>query len=180
MNNIKKDFLDLAKTRLFTADRAENYIGERLEKNRYAEVYTRYRDSRLLERHNWAVITEDILEDYIDGETLHIIRHRCWASGWIEWVLVDTQKASEKLMAAITELWRDLDAYPLLNEDQYCEKEWDFASNWWNEFYDNEERIELLRKNPDHDATSFYDLLLMAKGVMMPSGSIYQELICDI
>lgn len=178
--SIQKDFLELASTRLFTADRAENYIGERLEKNRYAIVYTLYRDSRLLERHNWEVITEDILEDYIDGETLHIIRHNHWACGWIEWVIVDTKKASEKLMDLVSEIWSDLDAYPLLNEDQYCEKEWESACEDWSKFYNEKERVEMLRENNDHDANSFYDLLLMAKGIVLPSGGIYESLIRDI
>ena len=93
---------------------------------------------------------------------------------------MDTKKASEKLMAIITELWGDLDAYPLLNEDQYCEKEWESACEDWAKFYNDKERIEMLRDNNDHDANSFYDLLLMAKGIVLPSGSIYESLICDI
>lgn len=64
-----------------------------------------------------------------ESETVRVIRERHWAVGWIEWIGVH-KSAADKLDAAETML-KQIDAYPVLDEDDFSELEWKEAEQFW-------------------------------------------------
>jgi hypothetical protein len=85
--------------------------------------YYVHRDSGLLAQSNAAEI-EKRLEPFTETkpETLRLERHNHWAVGWIDGVSVRIgSKAYDKLCLIID----DLEDYPILNEGDYSEREWE-------------------------------------------------------
>jgi hypothetical protein len=53
--------------------------------------------------------------------TVHRFTH--WAVGWIDYVIVNTQRAA--VVEVCADIMQRLDAYPLLNEEASCMAEWE-------------------------------------------------------
>lgn len=115
--------------------RPQNYAGAQWPD--YYVVYGWTRDSDLLTRHNAEEITaaleaitpDDWPEDtQPDGPVINP-RESHWACGWVEWIGV--HKDQPELLRLADDLARRLDAYPILNEDRYGEKEYTAVSEYW-------------------------------------------------
>ena len=78
-----------------------------------------------------------------ESETVRVIRERHWAVGWIEWIGVH-KSAADKLDAAETML-EQIDAYPVLDEDDFSELEWKEAEQFWASL-SIRERVDLCRE----------------------------------
>ena len=77
-----------------------------------------------------------------ESETVRVIRERHWAVGWVEWIGVH-KSAADKLDAAETML-EQIDAYPVLDEDDFSELEWKEAEQFWASL-SIRERVDLCR-----------------------------------
>ena len=79
-----------------------------------------HRDSDAIERSNWRVIVPPILEAHPDDAAIERASH--WLVGWVDYLLVrpGTQAATE------AQEWADkLADYPLADEEDYGQLEWD-------------------------------------------------------
>lgn len=83
----------------------------------------RNRDSRVFDLSNFHAALERLGDE---SETCEVHRFGHWACGWVEIILVHSSRASE-----VEEIERDLDRYPLLDESDYCEREYEAAVEYW-------------------------------------------------
>jgi len=85
------------------------------------------RDSDTLERSNFACMLKALGGE---SETVHVVRESHWAVGWVEWIAIhqDDDKAlriADKIIAA-------LEDYPVVDEDDWSELEWNEAADFWD------------------------------------------------
>lgn len=82
-----------------------------------------HRDMSPLFTTNQAVALECLAEADPEGTAHAVHRFTHWACGWIDYVVVSTQRQ------AVTEVCADImqriEAYPLLDEERSCAAEWD-------------------------------------------------------
>ena len=127
-------------------------------------MYTHHRDSGLLDQSNADVIAE-AMERFLDQEPCDVIEehHRSWLCGWIDGYAIRVYRNGKitKAFRTYHELSSRLADYPVLDEEDYCEKEreatleniadaawrlkrqYDLPDNWENQVYrwlwDNED-----------------------------------------
>lgn len=108
-----------------------SYFGETWEGYLIAPV-GRNRDSDLLTESNWAAQLETLKAiPYgnknwgFEAAPWEIVRENHWACGWIEWVALNPH-ASEWI-AAMEKLAARLESYPVLNEDDWSNREHESA-----------------------------------------------------
>jgi len=126
--------------------RPQCYIGQ--EYNDYIVVYSRTRDSSILENVNYETILETLERDsrmssssIDDDELVFDVRDSHWACGWVEYILV-SKYASERVLCAVYEILRALSNYPVLCDETYSNACYDAILNHW-ESADTEDRIEM-------------------------------------
>lgn len=120
------------------------YYGERGD---WLQVLGRHRDSDLLSQSNFDCAYAMLTAINEDGVAIESASH--WAVGWVETILIDPAcaalvKEAESIQAALAD-------YPVLDESDYCEREWNAVCEYW-ERADLRERVELCRK---HDVSIF-------------------------
>ena len=93
--------------------RSDNYMGETYCE--YYVIYSRHRDSDLVDISNFEVILEILGEDAITPISNH------WAVGWVQTILVHESKHRARIKA--NQLIKQLEEYPLLNEDDYSARQ---------------------------------------------------------
>ena len=145
----------------------------------------RNRDSDLLSNHNFDTaferlsgVNSELPDDgtpwvdrdgVISGNTVEIVRESHWAVGWIEWIAIHPSNTQAVAMAE--EMARDLDAYPVLDEDRWSEKEHDAVEESWAAL-SVQDRLELIQRVgtcsilaarrpylPSDDNGSLYDVI---------------------
>ena len=120
--------------------RTENYIGEMYFD--YYVLLSHHRDSGLVEESNfWCALKA------LNGEskTVKIVRAKHWLCGWIEFIII--HESDIKSIDKGFEIEKALENYPILDEDDFYERESekrdelieeirkDIAnehSDWWN------------------------------------------------
>lgn len=138
-------------------------------------VYARNRDSDCLSESNYAGILEALQELYETPEMqaayeiveakernpnhdsgglwesqdsypfVYDFRAGHWACGWVEYIIVRKDSPKEILDLAESIL-SDLSDYPVYNEDDFSERERNYADEVWRDCYNVEERIELIKE----------------------------------
>jgi hypothetical protein len=107
-------------------------------------VVTRTRDSSILEESNFEVAQkriETILKHKVeevwelkDGSyaypKFYILRTGHWAVGWIEYLMLRAD-APKRAIEEAQEIARKIEGYPVLDEYDYSEREWDAAAETW-------------------------------------------------
>lgn len=120
----------------------------------------RNRDSKCLEKSNFAVALKMLGgEDY---ETVNVHRFGHWACGWFEIILVkpETEAANKA-----EEIETKLENYPVLDENDFSNREFEEAHNVWESCYTDKERIAYIRKHRSNfEFSSFSDMLLCVRG----------------
>lgn len=101
-----------------------NYIGQTWEG--WLVFIGRNRDSDLLTNHNFETALERLEEVNADHptedtRTVLSVRENHWAVGWVEWIAI--YPSNTRAVALANEIAAKLDAYPILDEDRYSEKE---------------------------------------------------------
>jgi hypothetical protein len=97
------------------------------DREKWGIFYTRTRDSSLLEESNHAIIEKE-LEPFTKGKypMIHSQHHGHWAVGWVEGFAVKVYTNKGKLTKAflkVCELYQRKDDYPVLDEEDYSERE---------------------------------------------------------
>lgn len=109
-------------------ERAENYSGED-----YSQFYTgptRHRDSNELDNSNFEAALKEL-----GGESPSVVVAHSghWAVGWVEQILVHPRAKKKCLILA--DIKRRLEEYPVLNEDDYSEREADALTEYVSDVY---------------------------------------------
>lgn len=105
-------------------DSMENFIG--FKPTGYV-IYSRNRDSSILEETNFVAILDDLGGE---GDLVRVIRHGHWACGWIEYITVD-DTAPDTLLDQCVEIARALADYPVYSDDRYSEAQWKAITDHW-------------------------------------------------
>jgi hypothetical protein len=106
-------------------DSSANFVGE---KPKGYALYSRNRESSILETINF----EEFLRRLGgESESVTIVRHRHWACGWIEYLMLK-EDAPHTLIETAIEITKSLDAYAILNEELYTEAQLDSMRKHWD------------------------------------------------
>lgn len=108
-------------------DGRSNYSGG-MEHPDWVVSCGRNRDSDLLQESNF-----DAALERLGGESKHVIVERFghWGCGWFELILVNPR--SQKHLAIAHTIHIELEAYPVLDESDFSEREWEYQSNFARE-----------------------------------------------
>jgi hypothetical protein len=100
-------------------------------------VCSRNRESSILDIINF----EEFLKR-LGGESewVTIVRFRHWACGWIEYLMLN-ENAPHTLFQTAIKITKELDAYPILNEQLYSEAQFFSMQGYW-ENLSMKERID--------------------------------------
>jgi hypothetical protein len=144
-------------------DSMANYLGE-IPDPQWLVVMTRNRDSDILTESNWdTALTE--LGGELENE-VEIFRFGHWACGWWEVLCVRDKGTKHNIGQDIVDR---IESYPVLDEDDYSQRENEEANRVWADCYDTRERIEYIRDHRDQfDFHDFKDLLSCVRGEYFP------------
>lgn len=131
---------------------------------------TQNRDSDCLERSNFAVAAEALLNipepadwPHEDETPVQVVREGHFLCGWVEWIAIH-QDAAEHLKAA-DEMQARLENYPVLNEEHWSEVERQEADEVWANCYDPSERVRYIREHASQfEFQGFADLIQCVRG----------------
>lgn len=96
----------------------------------------RTRDSDILTESNFECMEKDLLAESQEYETendepfIYSWRAHHWACGWIEYLML-RQAAPDALKDHCDTILSELDAYPVYNEDDFSEREYERAQETW-------------------------------------------------
>ena len=98
----------------------QDYMGTRFDN--YFVLITHNRDSGTLEESNWRSIIK-----YLKKVKAHfrIVSFNHWAVGWIEEILI--KESWKKSVIIGNEIRKKLEDYPIFNEEDFSDLEWDKA-----------------------------------------------------
>ena len=139
-------------------DSRANYMGD-IPADEWLTVLSRNRDSDDLSESNWETAIQ-----MLGGESdnVSIFRFGHWACGWIEYLAV---KADSPQATAAQKIRDDLDAYPVLDEDDWSRREQETADSLWRDCYRPKDRIEYIRKHRDQfEFHNYQDMLGCVRG----------------
>ena len=100
----------------------------------------RHRDSDLLTESNFECALAALGGE---SNTVQVIREGHWAVGWVEWIAI--HESDSKALEIADDIQAALSDYPVVNEDDWSEREWNAAQDYWSEL-DISERVDLCRK----------------------------------
>lgn len=103
-----------------------NYFGE-VWPDYYSSGVGQSRDSDCLEESNFAAMLKELGGE---SETVIVVRESHWAVGWIEWIAIHA--TDDTALKIADDLKSKLDDYPILNEDDFSEREWNHAADFWD------------------------------------------------
>lgn len=87
---------------------------------------SRTRDSGSLDRSNFATALARLGGE---SDTVEVLRFGHWGPGWFEIILIDPTDPAR--MAEGEQIARDLLDYPILDETDYSERQWQTAADYW-------------------------------------------------
>lgn len=90
-------------------------------------IYSRNRDSSILEETNFAAILDNLGGE---GDLVRVIRHGHWMCGWIEYITVD-DTAPDSLLDQCVEIAKALAGYPVYSDDRYSEAQYEAIADHW-------------------------------------------------
>ena len=121
----------------------------------------RTRDSDPLDNSNFETALE-----LLGGERNNIVEvHRFghWGPGWFEIIIINP-KAGKTLKIAES-IERSLEDYPILDEQDFYEREHEEANEIWANCYNWKERIDYIRENrSEFEFGSFSEMLEVVRG----------------
>lgn len=80
-----------------------------------------------------------------ESETVKVVRESHWACGWIEWIAI--HESDVAALATAREIIDGLNAYPVINEDDWSRREYESAQAVWRDCYDASDRIAYIREH---------------------------------
>lgn len=98
----------------------------------YLVVLSRNRDSSILEESNWDAALKLLGGESDDNGPVQIHRFGHWACGWFELLLVNPDDDAKRAIAEDIE--NSLSDYPILDDDDYSDREYTYACDTWESF----------------------------------------------
>lgn len=139
-------------------DSMSNYAGDLPDKC-WLVVMTQSRDSDILTESNWSCALKKLGGE---GENVEIMRFGHWACGWWEALCVREDSPSQVVGQ---DIYDSIDAYPVLDENDFSERETIEANRVWSENYDNKDRLRYIREHrTQFEFHGFADLLSNVRG----------------
>jgi len=122
--------------------------------NHYSAGVGQSRDSDCLEQSNFAAMLEALGGE---SEIVTVVRESHWAVGWVEWIAIeaDGTDESDKALRLADEQKERLANYPVLDEEDFSEREMEAANDVWRDCYSWQERIAYIREH--HSQFEFHD-----------------------
>lgn len=118
------------------------------------------RDSGPLDRSNFECFVAALGGE---SEDCQIHRFGHWGPGWFEIVLINP--ANSELVKRAEEMESSLADYPVLNEEDFSQKEHDEANEIWAKCYREKERIAYIRKHRSQfEFANYQDLIGCVRG----------------
>jgi len=105
-------------------------------------IASRTRDSSLLEESNFESILKDLGGE---SDSVDVIRHGHWACGWVKYLIVK-RDAETKLLDRCVDIVRDLADYPVYDENEYRNRQYEAICSYW-EAANLRERVELCQES---------------------------------
>jgi hypothetical protein len=118
----------------------QDYFGE-VWPDYYSSGVGQSRDSSDLEASNFACMLRDLGGE---TETVIVVQESHWAVGWVEWIAI--HESDEKACAIADQNNESLEDYPVLDENDWFEREHATVCQVWKECLSIKERVELCRK----------------------------------
>jgi len=115
------------------------------ERRQWLVCYSHYRDSDLLNDHNWNVFVGS-LESVANRYDWEIIRFDSDLVGWVEHFLI---RPGSEAQSICQELLDRLEDYPILDEDEYYQRRDDEAGKYWQDM-SLRDRIDMLARNGEN------------------------------
>lgn len=107
----------------------------------YSAGVGQHRDSDCAEQSNF-----DAMLQLLGGEsdTVQAVRENHWAVGWVEWIAI-YHLDSKALQIADDAVGR-LEDYPILDEEDYSNREYEECERVWSDAYNESDRVRYLRE----------------------------------
>lgn len=132
-----------------------DYMGESWT-DYYGSGVGQSRDSSCLEQSNFAEMLSALRRV---SDTVQVVHESHWAVGWIKWIAI--HESDEKALREADRLMGRLENYPALNEDDWTQREWDAACDYWEQC-GWRERVRMLRDKCR--VNGFRDLMAAVRG----------------
>jgi len=116
----------------------DSYMGAHWDD--YFVFLGQHRDSDILTESNFACGLE-----FIGGEsdTVRVVSEGHWAVGWVEWIAI--HKSDHAALEQADSLMGALSDYPVLDESDFSEREWESAQEAWESCYSIGEKVDMCR-----------------------------------
>jgi hypothetical protein len=115
------------------------YVDDWFYTNKAFVFLSRHRDSDLLTESNFECGLAAVGGE---SDTVQIVREGHWAVGWVEWIAI--HESDIKALSEADDILCALSDYPVVNEDDWSEREWNAAQDYWSEL-NIRERVDLCR-----------------------------------
>jgi hypothetical protein len=116
-----------AYTHLHKWTRPQCYIGAEWH-DYYSAGAGQSRDSDCLEQSNFAVMLSELGGE---SDTVTVVRESHWAVGWVEWIAI--HESDTAALAVADAACERLANYPILDEEDWSEREWNAACEVWEQ-----------------------------------------------
>lgn len=114
------------------------YAGEDLS-DEYVFL-TKTRDISLLDESNWEAAVARL--QGVEGWTIRHFTH--WGHGWFDQIFI--KAGAEEALRLCDGMAAKLADYPVLDESDYSQRQWDQAAELWDECCSLRERVRLIQK----------------------------------
>lgn len=120
---------------------SSGYWGERED---WLIVAAQHRDSDVLDQSNFAVSRKMLKEVGEEGEDWAVEQFSHWAVGWVEYLIVNPQ--STAAVAKGEEIRESLEQYPVLDDEDYSQREEDEKWEWHRYHFEPDEWCEICQE----------------------------------
>ena len=118
------------------------------------------RDSDALERSNFACMLRAIGGE---SDTVTVVRESHWAVGWVEWIAIHQDDSAALEIA--DEIKAGLDDYPVIDENDWSERESDDADETWKNCFNDSDRLAWIRDHrSEFEFRDYADLMGCMRG----------------
>ena len=97
-----------------------------------------------------------------ESEHVQVCRFGHWGPGWIEIIIVDPNH--EPTLDKAGGIICALEDYPVLDDNDFSEREYEAAQSTWENCFNERDRIEYLRKNGLNSYCDFAELRATIRG----------------
>jgi len=106
----------------------------------------------------------DAMLKLLGGEsaTVQVVRENHWAVGWVEWIAI--YHLDSKALQVADEAMARLEDYPLLDDEDHSQREWEECERVWSDCYRDRDRIKYLREHAHCPAETFGQLRAAVTG----------------